>query len=57
MLVEDGQGLPISMCDPHEQCPPGFKLYNQNGVRACGRAVLLKRYCETIKFSSKIKYS
>ena len=27
----------LNMSDLHEQCPPGFKLYNQNGVRACGR--------------------
>ena len=31
-----------TVSDPHEQCPSGFKLYNQNGARAYGRAVLLK---------------
>ena len=46
----------LNMSDPHEQCPPGFKLYNQNGVRACGRS-LWKNYCRAIKFSFKIQYS
>ena len=27
----------LNMTNPSEQCPSGFKLYNQNGVRACGR--------------------
>ena len=27
----------LNMTDPNEQCPPGFKLYEENGVRACGR--------------------
>ena len=47
----------LNMSDPHEQCPPGFKLYNQNGVRACGRAALRKSYCESHEYSSKIQYS
>ena len=32
----------LNMSDPHEQCLSGFKQYNQNGVRACGRAALQK---------------
>ena len=27
----------LNMTDPNEQCPPGFRLYEENGVRACGR--------------------
>ena len=27
----------LNMTDPSEECPRGFRLYNQNGVRACGR--------------------
>ena len=34
----------LNMSDPCEQCPPGVKWYNQNGVRACGRAALQKIY-------------
>ena len=44
----------LNMSDPHEQCPSGFKLYNQNGIRACGRVALRNNI---VKFSSKIKYS
>ena len=47
----------LNMSDAYEQCPPGFKVYNQNGVRGCGRAALRQRYCESHKFSSKIEYS
>ena len=27
----------LNMTDPNEQCPPGFRLHEENGVRACGR--------------------
>ena len=27
----------LDMTNPNEQCPPGFRLYEENGVRACGR--------------------
>ena len=27
----------LNMTDPNEQCSPGFRLYEKNGVRACGR--------------------
>ena len=27
----------INMTDSNEQCPSGFRLYEENGVRACGR--------------------
>ena len=27
----------LNMTDPNEQCPPGFRLYEENGVRACGK--------------------
>ena len=27
----------LNMTDPNEQCPLGFRLYEENGVRACGR--------------------
>ena len=38
----------LNMSDPHEQCPSRFKLYNQNGIRACGRVALQKQYCEVL---------
>ena len=27
----------LNMSDPTHRCPPGFRLYSSNGVRACGR--------------------
>ena len=27
----------LNMSDPTHVCPPGFRLYSSNGVRACGR--------------------
>ena len=29
----------LNMYDPLEQCPPSWRLYSANGVRACGRQV------------------
>ena len=26
----------LNMSDPTEECPPGFRLYNESGIRACG---------------------
>ena len=27
----------LNMNDSAQQCPPGFTLYNENGIRSCGR--------------------
>ena len=27
----------LNMSDPTEECPPGFRIYNESGIRACGR--------------------
>ena len=41
-----------------EKCPDVFRLYNDNGVRACGRPVSSGGSCVGIKFpSDNIKYS
>ena len=29
----------LNMTDPSQQCPPSWRLYSANGVRACGRTV------------------
>lgn len=29
----------LNMSDPSQQCPPSWRLYSANGVRACGRPV------------------
>ena len=49
----------LNMSDPTEECPPGFRLYNQNGIRACGRpASSPADYCQSIKFCTYgISYS
>ena len=31
----------LNMSDPLEQCPPSWRLYSANGVRACGRQVII----------------
>ena len=48
----------LNMSDPTEECPSGFKLYNQNGVRACGRPVTSGGSCLSVRFPSySISYS
>ena len=49
----------LNMSDPTEECPPGFRLYNQNGIRACGRpATSPVNSCQSVKFPSySISYS
>ena len=37
----------LNMTDPSEKCPRGFRLYNQNGVRACGRPALSSGGCQS----------
>ena len=49
----------LNMSDPTEECPPGFRLYNQNETRACGRPALSPAgYCQSVKFPSyDVSYS
>ena len=45
----------LNMTDPNEQCPPGFRLYEENGVRACGRYT---KGCVSVTYPSHdISYS
>ena len=45
----------LNMTDPNEQCPPGFRLYEENEVRACGRQ---SGGCESVTYlSHDISYS
>ena len=37
----------LNMTDPSEECPRGFRLYNQNGVRACGRPASSPGGCQS----------
>ena len=44
--------------DSSEKCPDGFRLYSENGVRACDRPVSSGSSCAGITFSSgNIEYS
>ena len=49
----------LNMSDLTEECPPGFRLYNQNETRACGRPALSPAgYCQSVKFPSyDVSYS
>ena len=48
----------LNMSDPTEECPSGFRLYDQNGVRACGRPVTSGGSCLSVRFPSfSISYS
>ena len=46
----------LNMFDSTEDCPQGFKLYEENGIRACGRQS--GPGCQSVKFPShNISYS
>ena len=48
----------LNMTDSSEKCPDGFRLYSENGVRACGRPVSSGGSCAGITFpSGNIEYS
>ena len=42
----------LNMTDPSEECPRGFRLYNANGVRACGRPALSAGCQSSVQFQS-----
>ena len=43
----------LNMTDPPEECPRGFRLYNENGVRACGRPASSSGGCQSsVQFQS-----
>ena len=48
----------LNMSDCTEECPPGFRLYQSGGVRACGRQSFGDFSCQSVKFPSNgISYS
>ena len=47
----------LNMEDPTEQCPPAWREYNENGVRACGRPFSTEGSCATTNYSSSYEYS
>ena len=42
----------LNMNDSSEKCPDGFRLYNESGVRACGRPVRSGSSCAAVTFPS-----
>ena len=42
----------LDMSDSTEECPPGFRLYQSGGVRACGRQSSSGPGCQSVKFFS-----
>ena len=48
----------LDMSDLSEWCPTGFRLYESNGVRACGRPDSSVASCQSVQFPSNgISYS
>ena len=48
----------LNMSDPSQQCPTELRLYDESGVRACGRQVSSVGSCESITYSTNdISYS
>ena len=48
----------LNMSDPSQQCPTDFRLYNESGVRACGRQNSSVGGCNSVTFSTYgISYS
>ena len=48
----------LDMSDSTKNCPAGFRLYESNGVRACGRATSDVGGCQSVQFpSNAVSYS
>ena len=48
----------LDMSNSTENCPTGFKTYESNGVRACGRPTSARGGCQSVKFPSNgVSYS
>ena len=49
----------LNMSDPLQQCPAELRLYNEGGVRACGRQTSSRGSCDSVTFSTNncINYS
>ena len=48
----------LDMSDPSQQCPTELRLYNEGGVRACGRQTSSDGSCDSVTFSTNgVSYS
>ena len=62
VIPECGDGLwyrvaYINMTDPSQQCPPTWRLYNDSGVRACGRPVTSGASCPATFYTTGRQYN
>ena len=60
--IECGGGLwyPVAsrdMTDPQQQCPTGWREYNESSVRACGRPVTDSSSCASVSYTTRGQYS
>lgn len=42
----------LNMSDPAETCPSGFRLYDFEGLRSCGRKMTTSKFCQSVTFPS-----
>ena len=47
----------LNMSDTTQQCPDTLKLYEQDGVRACGRATINGSSCQSVQFTTLGNYT
>lgn len=48
----------LNMSDDNEKCPPGFREYEENNKRACGRPEVKVGHCQSTYFSTAhVEYS
>ena len=48
----------LNMGNPNENCPSGFRLYQNGGIKTCGRATSSAGSCTSVKFlADDISYS
>ena len=56
----DGMWYPVAsldMTDPQQQCPTGWREYNESSVRACGRPVTSSFNCANVSYTTGGQYS
>ena len=47
----------LDMTDPQQQCPTGWREYNESSVRACGRPVTSSSSCASVSYTTDRQYS
>ena len=47
----------LNMSDPSQQCPPELTLYDEDGVRACGRQTSSTGSCSSVTYDVHVCYT